>query len=63
MPDPCLPDHSPRPSACITRSKAFERERIEQLSVEERIRLALGLKKRLAHLIRAGRVNDCHERT
>lgn len=63
MSSPSLPDPRPRPSACIARSKVFERERVEQLSVEERIRLALGLKKRLTQLIRAGRVNDCHERT
>ena len=45
-----LNDH-PRPSSCINRSKELERQRIEKLSVEERIRLALSLKQQIAGLL------------
>lgn len=42
---------APRPSHCINLSRELERERIERMSVEERIRLAIGLKERLARLL------------
>jgi len=52
-----LNDH-PRPSSCINRSKALERQRIEKLSVEERIRMALSLKQRIANLLPGPDVSD-----
>ena len=39
---------SPRPSRCMNRSRELERQRIDRMSFEERIRLALGLQERLA---------------
>ncbi|MBU6277310.1 MAG: hypothetical protein KGQ61_11795 [Planctomycetes bacterium] len=44
------PVRRPRRSACMERSRELERQRIEQLSVEERIVLALSLGERLAVL-------------
>jgi hypothetical protein len=43
--------HHPRRSRCIDQSRSYERERIERLSVEERIELALSLKQRFAELL------------
>jgi hypothetical protein len=51
MATPVPVNHHPRPSRCINRSKELERQRIEKLSVEERIRLALGLKQQIADLL------------
>jgi hypothetical protein len=42
----------------MNRSKEFERQRIELLSVEERIRLALSLKERFAGILQNNRVDD-----
>jgi hypothetical protein len=52
------PVHRPRRSGCIERSQEFERQRIERLSVEERIRLALSLKDRFAGLQHGTRADD-----
>lgn len=48
----------PRPSRCINRSKELELQRIERMSVEERIRLAIGLKERIANLLPHPAVSD-----
>ena len=45
---PRLEIPSPRPSRCMNRSRELERQRIDRMSVEGRIRLALGLQERLA---------------
>ena len=50
--------HRPRRSLCIDRAQEFERQRIERLSVEERIRLALSLKERFAGLVHNHPAND-----
>ena len=42
----------------MNRSRELERERIERMSVEERIRLAIGLKERLARLLPDPSTND-----
>lgn len=51
MPKPSSSSHQPRASGCINRSKELERRRIERLSIEDRIRLALGLKERIAEIL------------
>ena len=51
-------NHHPRPSGCINRSKELKRQRIEKLSVEERIRLALGLKQQIAELLPGPAMSD-----
>lgn len=51
MPSPGPINPHPRPSRCINRSKELERQRIDRLSVEERIRLAIGLKDVIANLL------------
>lgn len=57
VPSP-IPSHRPRSSDCMNRSKEFERQRIELLSVEERIRLALSLKERFAGILQNTRADD-----
>jgi hypothetical protein len=57
-PTPVPLDHHPRPSRCIRRSQELERKRIERLSVEERIRMALGLRGRIVHLLQAAEATD-----
>jgi hypothetical protein len=47
----------------MNRSKEFERQRIEQLSVEERIRLALSLKERFAGILQNTRPDDRDDAT
>jgi len=42
----------------MNRSKEFERQQIELLSVEERIRLALSLKERFAGILKKTRTDD-----
>jgi hypothetical protein len=42
----------------MNRSKEFERQRIELLSVEERIRLALSLRERFAGILQNTRADD-----
>ncbi|NQW48328.1 MAG: hypothetical protein HQ464_11255 [Planctomycetes bacterium] len=42
----------------MNRSKEFERQRIERLSIEERIRLALSLKERFAGILQSTRADD-----
>jgi hypothetical protein len=42
----------------MNRSKEFERKRIELLSVEERIRLALSLRERFAGILQNTRAED-----
>ena len=58
MATPVPVNHHPRPSRCINRSKELERQRIEKLSVEERIRLALGLKQQIAELLPGPAMSD-----
>ena len=58
MHNPAPLNPTPRPSRCLNRSRELERERIERLSVEERIRLAIGLKERLARLLPVPSTND-----
>ncbi len=48
----------PLPSRGINRSKELERQRMERLSVEDRIRLAIGLKKRIASLVPGPPISD-----
>jgi len=50
--------HRPRRSLCIDRAQEFEQQRIERLSVEDRIRLALSLKERFAGLVQNPPAND-----
>jgi hypothetical protein len=58
MATPVSLNHHPRPSSCINRSKELERQRIEKLSVEERIRMALGLKRQIADLLPGPDMSD-----
>ena len=58
MVPPPIPSHRPRSSGCMNRSKEFERQRIELLSVEERIRLALSLRERFAGILQNTRADD-----
>ena len=58
MHNPAPLNPTPRPSRCINLSRELERERIERMSVEERIRLAIGLKERLARLLPGPSTND-----
>jgi len=53
--------HRPRPSECIKRSHELERQRIDRLSIEERIQLALRLKENLAELIPTPRSDNSDE--
>ena len=58
MPSPPRPSHQPRPSGCIKRSQELEQERIDRLSIEERIELALSLRERLGELLPCSRPDD-----
>ena len=58
MHNPAPLNPTPRPSRCINLSRELERERIERMSVEERIRLAIGLKERVARLLPGPSTND-----
>ena len=60
MHNPAPLNPTPRPSRCIKRSRELERQRIDRMSVEERIRLALGLQERLARLLPGPATNDPH---
>ena len=61
MSQPSHSHHRPRPSGCIARSQALERDRIARLSVEERILMALGLRDRLAGLRPSPRAEQVHD--